>query len=179
MVISFVAVMATYKDDEPGSKAENKTTEGGAARTIVSPIKGNAMDLSEAKDEAFASGALGQGVAIEPTEGKLYAPFDGTIETFFPTGHALGLKSADGVELLVHIGMDTVDMNGDGFSPKAKQGDTVKKGDLLLEFDIDKIKAAGHSVISPVVVTNSDDFADVIPEANGAVGAGDTIITVL
>jgi PTS system beta-glucosides-specific IIC component len=181
MVIAFVATVMTYKDDEPASaKAEKTTTAGGnEIRKVVSPMKGNVKALSEAKDEAFSSGALGQGVALEPTEGKLYAPCDGTIETFFPTGHAIGMKTANGVEILVHVGMDTVEMNGDGFTPKAKQGDKVKQGDLLLEFDIEKIKAAGHSVISPIVITNTDDFADVIPAEAGDVNVGDEIITIL
>jgi PTS system beta-glucosides-specific IIC component len=142
-------------------------------------MKGTLKELSEAEDEAFSSGALGQGVAIEPSEGKLYSPCDGEIVTFFPTGHAIGMITDGGVELLIHVGMDTVDMKGDGFSPKAKQGDKVKKGDLLLEFDIDKIKAAGHSIISPVIVTNTDDYADIVPGQTGAVNAGDEIITIL
>jgi PTS system beta-glucosides-specific IIC component len=180
MVIAFVVTFVTYKDDAPAAKVEKKTTAGGnEIRKIVSPMKGTVKALSEAKDEAFSSGALGQGVAIEPAEGKLYAPCDGTIETFFPTGHAIGMKTASGVEILVHVGMDTVEMNGDGFTPKAKQGDTVKQGDLLLEFDIEKIQAAGHSILSPVVITNTDDFADVVPAEAGAVNAGDEIITIL
>jgi PTS system beta-glucosides-specific IIC component len=181
MVIAFVVTIVTYKDDEPATaKVEKKTTAGGnEIRKIVSPMKGNVKALSEAKDEAFSSGALGQGVALEPTEGKLYAPCDGTIETFFPTGHAIGMKTATGVEILVHVGMDTVEMNGDGFTPKAKQGDKIKQGDLLLEFDIEKIKAAGHSIISPIVITNTDDFADVVPAESGDVNVGDEIITIL
>jgi PTS system beta-glucosides-specific IIC component len=182
MVIAFAITFVTYKDDVPAAaKEEKKTTTAGGneIRKIVSPMKGNVKALSEAADEAFSSGALGQGVALEPAEGKLYAPCDGTIETFFPTGHAIGMKTANGVEILVHVGMDTVEMNGDGFTPKAKQGDTVKQGDLLLEFDIEKIKAAGHSIISPIVITNTDDFADVVPAEAGDVNVGDEIITIL
>jgi PTS system beta-glucosides-specific IIC component len=182
MVIAFVLTAMTYSDDAPAAAstgAKKEIAGGNKIQKLVSPMTGNLMDLSEAKDEAFASGALGPGVAIDPSEGKLYAPCDGEIVTFFPTGHAIGMMSADGAELLIHVGMDTVEMNGDGFTPKAKQGDKVKKGDLLLEFDIEKIKAAGHSTISPVVVTNSDEFADVAPEAAKAVKAGDEIITIL
>lgn len=136
------------------------------------------MDLSETPDEVFASGALGQGVAIEPAEGKVYAPCDGTVTTFASTCHAIGLTSDTGVEILIHVGMDTVDMNGDGFSPKKKEGDSVKKGELLLEFDMEKIRAAGHPVITPVVITNTDDFAEVAPAVKGDVTYGKSILTI-
>ncbi len=176
MAVSFILTFITYKDDAPSQTTEKK---GKTANNVASPMKGNVKALAESEDEAFASGALGEGLAIEPTEGKLYAPFDGEIVTFFPTGHAIGLKSADGVELLIHVGMDTVKLNGEGFTPKAKQGDHVKKGDLLLEFDIAKIKAAGYSIVSPVVVTNTDDYADVIPTDAASVNAGDEAIIIL
>ena len=180
MAVAFALTYMTYKDNEPSAAPEKKATAGGnEVRKVMSPMKGNVKALSEVEDEAFSSGALGQGLAIEPTEGRLYAPCDGVIETFFPTGHAIGMSAEGGVELLIHVGMDTVKLNGDGFTPKAKQGDHVKKGDLLLEFDIAKIKAAGYSVVSPVIVTNTDDFADVIPNDAAAVNAGDEIITIL
>ncbi len=176
MAVSFILTFITYKDDAP---AQTTTKNVKTANNVASPMKGNVKALAESEDEAFASGALGEGLAIEPTEGKLYAPFDGEIVTFFPTGHAIGLKSADGVELLIHVGMDTVKLNGEGFTPKAKQGDHVKKGDLLLEFDIAKIKAAGYSIVSPVIVTNTDDYADVIPTDAASVNAGDEAIIIL
>ena len=176
MAVSFILTFITYKDDAP---AQTTTKNVKTANNVASPMKGNVKALAESEDEAFASGALGEGLAIEPTEGKLYAPFDGEIVTFFPTGHAIGLKSADGVELLIHLGMDTVKLNGEGFTPKAKQGDHVKKGDLLLEFDIAKIKAAGYSIVSPVIVTNTDDYADVIPTDAATVNAGDEAIIIL
>ena len=176
MAVSFILTFITYKDDVP---AQTITQNVKTANNVASPMKGNVKALAESEDEAFASGALGEGLAIEPTEGKLYAPFDGEIVTFFPTGHAIGLKSADGVELLIHVGMDTVKLNGEGFTPKAKQGDHVKKGDLLLEFDIAKIKAAGYSIVSPVIVTNTDDYADVIPTDAASVNAGDEAIIIL
>ena len=176
MAVSFILTFITYKDDAPSQTTEKK---GKTANNVASPMKGNVKALAESEDEAFASGALGEGLAIEPTEGKLYAPFDGEIVTFFPTGHAIGLKSADGVELLIHVGMDTVKLNGEGFTPKAKQGDHVKKGDLLLEFDIAKIKAAGYSIVSPVIVTNTDDYTDVIPTDAASINAGDEAIIIL
>ncbi len=176
MAVSFILTFITYKDDAP---AQTTTKNVKTANNVASPMKGNVKALAESEDEAFASGALGEGLAIEPTEGKLYAPFDGEIVTFFPTGHAIGLKSADGVELLIHVGMDTVKLNGEGFTPKAKQGDHVKKGDLLLEFDIAKIKAAGYSIVSPVIVTNTDDYADVLPTDAVSVNVGDEAIIIL
>lgn len=105
----------------------------------------------------------GNGVAVMPEEGALYAPADGTISAFFPTGHAIGMTTADGVELLMHVGMDTVQLEGKGFTPLAKAGDTVKKGQKLLEFDIDLITEAGFSLVTPVLVANTAEYADVIP----------------
>lgn len=177
MAISFILTFVTYKDDAPAQTTDNEKVK--IANNIASPMKGDVKALAESEDEAFASGALGEGLVIEPTEGKLYAPFDGEIVTFFPTGHAIGLKSTAGVELLIHVGVDTVKLNGEGFSPKAKQGDHVKTGDLLLEFDITKIKAAGYSIASPVIVTNIDDYADVIPTDATSVNVGDEVIMIL
>ena len=179
MVIAFIATMATYKDDKTDKKAETKKNVSGEKKIVASPLKGEVKDLSTVEDEAFATGVLGQGVAIMPSEGKLYAPFDGEITAFFPTGHAVGMLSEDGIEILMHVGMDTVKLDGEGFTAKVAQGDKVKKGDLLLEFDMSKIKAAGYSVITPVIVTNSDQFADVVPSASGEVRAGDDLITIL
>lgn len=147
------------------------------SEVIASPFTGEVIALEKVEDEAFASGVLGGGLAVIPSEGKVFAPVDGVIETFFPTGHAMGLLSADGVEILIHVGMDTVKLNGEGFCAKAKQGDQVKKGDLLLEFDIDKIKAAGYSTVSPVIVTNSDEYSSITPVQPGNVKAGDQLIT--
>lgn len=181
MVFSFAVTLITYKDDAPATTGKSNTTTAGGnkIRKIAAPMKGNVKALEQVEDEAFSSGVLGQGLAIEPTEGKLYASCDGEIKIFYPTGHAIGMMSDDGVEVLIHVGMDTVKLNGNGFSPKVKQGDKVKKGDLLLEFDIAKIKAAGYSIISPVIVTNTDDFADVIPSDAASVTVGDEIITIL
>ena len=130
-------------------------------------------------DEAFSSGALGQGVAILPSEGKLYAPCDGEVVTFFPTGHAIGMVSDGGAEILIHVGMDTVKLDGEGFTPKVAQGAKVKKGDLLLEFDIAKITGAGYSVLTPVIISNTADYADVVPTDAKKVAALDALITVL
>lgn len=179
MVIAFVATYATYKDDAP--VAENPVKKKGEAATevIASPLKGEVKELSEVNDEAFSGGILGKGLAILPAEGKLYAPCNGEITTFFPTGHAIGISSENGAEILIHVGMDTVKLDGEGFTKKKNQGDKVKKGELLLEFDIDKIKGAGYDIITPMIITNSDDYSDVIPTDQASVAPGDDAITVL
>ncbi|MHC5229934.1 beta-glucoside-specific PTS transporter subunit IIABC [Enterococcus sp. LJL99] len=140
----------------------NHSTAKGDKIILASPIEGKVISLDKVEDQVFSSGALGKGVAIEPSKGEVYAPSDAEVTTLFPTGHAIGLTTTDGVEVLMHIGMDTVELNGVGFETFVKQGEQVKKGDLLVKFDIDKIKEAGYSVITPVVVTNSGDYLDVL-----------------
>lgn len=179
----FISEMIFYKDgsqkaDAP--KAETSAKSGSAkGGSIASPVTGEVKPLSEVEDEAFSTGALGQGLAIVPKEGKIYAPCDGEIGTFFPTGHAVGLTGTDGAEVLIHVGMDTVKLDGKGFTPKVTQGAKVKKGDLLLEFDIDYIKSQGFSVVTPMIITNSDDYTDVIPTDQKEIRHGDTAITLL
>lgn len=179
MVIAFVATYATYKDDAPVAEKPVKKKGEAATEVIASPLKGEVKELSEVNDEAFSGGILGQGLAILPIEGKLYAPCNGEITTFFPTGHAIGISSENGAEILIHVGMDTVKLDGEGFTKKKNQGDKVKKGELLLEFDIDKIKGAGYDIITPMIITNSDDYSDVIPTDQTSVAPGDDAITVL
>ena len=134
---------------------------------ISSPLTGKLVPLNSINDPVFASGAMGRGAAVQEPKGQVLAPFDGEITVFFPTGHAIGLKSDDGIELLIHVGMDTVKMNGEGFSPKKEAGDKIKKGDILLEFSPDAIKKAGYETTTPVVVTNHADFGDITIELNG------------
>ena len=189
VIVSFILEMIFYKDgDKNSSKKEVKNNSDINLKTeaakktkvsIAAPIKGNVVALADVKDEAFSSESMGKGIAIEPEEGKVYAPADGVISTFFPTGHAIGITTDSGVEILIHVGMDTVEMNGDGFEPQKSQGDKVKKGDLLLKFNIDKIKAAGHPVTTPVIITNSDDYADVIPTNAPKVDSGDELIQII
>ena len=121
---------------------------------------------------------MGKGIAIEPTEGKVYAPFDGIIETAFPTKHAIGFTSDKGVELLIHVGMDTVKLGGAHFISHIEEGQKVKKGDLLLEFDIEKIKGEGYPTVTPVIVTNSDDYSDITLTDSSSVNVGDNLIDV-
>lgn len=131
-----------------------------ADASIYAPVAGKVIKLSDIQDEAFSSGAMGEGIAIEPSEGKVYAPCDGEISVFFPTGHAVGITAKTGAEILIHVGMDTVSLDGKGFTAKVKSGEKVKKGQLLLEFDVEYIKSQNLPLTTPVVVTNSDDMAE-------------------
>ncbi len=133
----------------------------GETLEIVSPVEGKAYPLDEMQDEVFASGALGKGIAVLPSKGEVVAPADCTVSVLYPTLHAIGLKLEDGTELLIHIGMDTVSMNGEGFKKHVEEGETIKKGTPIVSFDIDKIKAAGHDTTVGVIVSNTSDFADI------------------
>lgn len=138
-----------------GSEAPKKT---GDVVELFAPIVGMLHPLSSAKDLVFAEGMMGQGVVIDPSEGKLYAPFDGQISLLFPTKHAIGLVSDEGTEVLIHIGIDTVQLDGQYFTSHVSQGDSVKQGQLLMEFDMEAIKAAGYEIQTPIIVTNSTDY---------------------
>lgn len=149
----------------------------GATVSILSPLTGEAKELSQANDPVFAQGVMGQGVLIQPSEGKLVAPVDATVSVLFPTKHAVGLVSTDGVELLMHIGMDTVNLEGQGFTAHVAQGDSVKAGDLLITFDIEAIKAAGYLTETPVIITNQDAFAPAdLPNLPTSVVAGQALL---
>ncbi|MEZ7612315.1 sucrose-specific PTS transporter subunit IIBC [Streptococcus sp. 20925_1_77] len=149
-----------------------------ADEEIVTPIVGSAVALADVNDPVFSSGAMGQGIAIKPTEGVVYAPADAEVTIAFATGHAYGLKTANGAEILIHVGIDTVSMNGEGFDQKVAQGDKVKAGEVLGTFDAAKIAAAGLEDTTMVIVTNTADFASVTPVATGSVAKGDAIIEV-
>jgi len=180
LVLGTVLVYLTYKDEETAKKAVVEE-EAAAAReeiTVYAPLSGTVIPLSEVKDEAFSSGALGQGAAVIPAEGKLYAPADGVIAAFFPTGHAVGIQTADGVEILIHVGMDTVRLNGKGFDKKVNQGDTVKKGDLILEFDLQVIEEAGLSDVTPVIITNPSGRSEIKATPAETVKPGDALLTI-
>ena len=128
------------------------------ANAIYAPLSGKAVPITEVPDPTFAEGMLGNGIAIIPDNGKVVAPCDATVETMFETGHAVSLSAANGAEVLIHVGLDTVSLKGAPFTIHVKNGDTVKKGDLLMEADLEAIKAAGLNIITPVLVCNSDDF---------------------
>ena len=146
--------------------------------TILTPIVGEVVALADVNDPVFSSGAMGQGIAVKPSQGVVYAPADAEVSIAFPTGHAFGLKTADGAEILIHVGIDTVSMNGEGFEAKVAQGDKVKAGDVLGTFDSNKIAAAGLDDTTMVIVTNTADYASVTPVASGSVVKGDAIIEV-
>ena len=169
------------------SEAEtDRLTEEAVTGTVVSPsegviqtpIVGDVVALSNVNDPVFSSGAMGQGIAVKPSQDVVYAPADAEVTIVFPTGHAYGLRTANGAEILIHVGIDTVTMNGDGFEAKVAQGDKVKAGDVLGTFDSAKIAAAGLDNTTMVIVTNTADFASVNPVASGSVAKGDAIIEV-
>ena len=150
--------VSTESFSESETKTFSDTTETSAKTIITSPVKGDIIPLTEVKDPTFAEGILGDGFAVIPTEGKVYAPFTGSCENIFDTLHALGLVSDNGIELLIHVGLETVNLNGAPFTAHVKNGQHFKKGDLLLEFDIDAIKKAGCEIQTPIIVTNTDEY---------------------
>ncbi len=157
MLIAFVATFIlvwTWGYQDPKESNEKEIV-------IFSPVKGKVVPLSEVPDETFSQEMLGKGVAIIPEQNQFYAPVSGEVSVVFPTGHAIGLTSEDGTELLIHIGLDTVQLNGDGFHVKVQQGQKIKQGDLLVEVDIDAIKEKGYSVITPILVTNPDQYQEI------------------
>lgn len=164
------------------SALPNKTTSESVialdALVINSPITGEMLDLSEVKDEAFSSGMLGYGVAFEPSEGKVVAPFNGTVVTLFPTKHAIGLVSENGVELLIHIGLNTVELNGKYFEAHVQQGDKVVQGQTLITFDLEKVKEAGYVTQIPVVVTNTTTFKEVTHDSFGIKNHNNAMLTI-
>ena len=180
-VFAAEAVAATA-DEAAGAEVANDTVaEEKAAlqdERILAPIIGQAVALSDVDDPVFSSGAMGRGIAIKPSEGVVYAPADAEVTIAFATGHAYGLKTANGAEILIHVGIDTVSMGGEGFDQKVAQGDKVKAGDVLGTFEAEKIAAAGLDDTTMVIVTNTADYASVTPVAEGALAKGDAIIEV-
>lgn len=181
--IGFVATMIVYKDDEDTVSEKEKTSNKEikvnhennknlkekivgdkllTSENIYTPIKGQVIPLINVKDDAFAQGILGKGVAIEPSEGKVFAPVKGTVTTLFPTLHAIGITTENGVEILIHVGLDTVRLNGEHFKAFVNQGDLIEKGQLLVEFDKEAIEEKGYILTTPVIVTNTDDVLEVI-----------------
>ena len=160
------------------SAADQVNSQVSSGEEIKSPMNGTVIPLSEVPDAVFSSEMLGKGFGVEPSEGKAYAPVDGEVTTVFDTKHAIGLMSKHGVELLIHIGMDTVKLNGKGFDVKVKTGDQVKAGDLLAEFDMDLIKGEGYPVTTAVVVTNTDDCEEISEVRTGAATKDTEVLTV-
>lgn len=158
--------------------APSFSDEALADLSVASPLAGTVVPLEQVKDESFAKGMLGPGIGIEPADGLVVAPFDGTVTVAFPTGHAYGLKSASGVQVLIHVGMDTVKLDGKGFTPRVAKGDVVRCGDVLAEVDLDVIREAGYETITPVVVTNKKKLGAVTPVASGEIQRGDALLDV-
>ena len=163
---------------EEAAEANEEISVAPQNETIQTPIVGDVVALENVNDPVFSSGAMGQGIAVKPSQGVVYAPADAEVSIAFATGHAYGLKTANGAEILLHVGIDTVTMNGEGFEQKVAQGDKVKAGDVLGTFDSNKIAAAGLDDTTMVIVTNTADYASVTPVASGSVVKGDTIIEV-
>ena len=159
LVVGFILTMIFYKTND--QQVENKEVTKLEEETILSPIKGEVKPIEESSDAAFASGALGKGVFINPSEGKVYAPVSGTVTVLFPSLHAIGITSDSGVELLIHIGMNTVQLEGKGFTAHIKQGDHIECGQLLVEFDMEYISKEGYSLETPVLVTNYNDLKEI------------------
>ena len=186
LIVGFILMYFTKLDHEDMTdgkveKVENNLEKDALVKqeVISSPIKGDVLPLNQVKDEVFSAGLLGKGVAIEPKEGKVVSPVDGTLTTLFPTHHALGITSDNGAEILIHVGMDTVQLEGKCFTPKAKQGDKIKAGQVLLEFDIDGIKEAGYPVTTPVIISNSDNYLDIIGTEKKEINREEELLTVM
>ncbi len=165
-------------EEKPQTEGAENTETNGKTITLYSHMNGTAVKLEDVEDEVFSQKILGEGAAVEPSEGKLYAPCDGKIDSVFDTKHAVNMVSSEGVEILLHIGIDTVKLGGQYFEAHVSDGQEVKKGDLLISFDMDKIKAAGYKVTTPIIIGNTDDYASVEPVAQNSVSAGDMILKI-
>ncbi|WP_133013829.1 beta-glucoside-specific PTS transporter subunit IIABC [Clostridium cuniculi] len=188
MVVGFVLTMIFYKDKEEVAEVmeiveeeNNGEVKANSLKKIFisSPIKGETIKLEDIEDAAFATGVLGQGLAIKPTEGKVVAPVSGDVTTLFPSLHAIGITSEEGVEILIHVGLDTVQLEGKGFKAHVKQGDKIVKGQELVTFDIDFIQESGYSIVTPVVVTNYNDYFEIAATESKSLELGDKAITVI
>jgi len=184
VVISFVISFILYKDPEEESqdKLESQSVLSESvshkAIKVVSPLKGTVVPLKQVNDPTFAEEILGKGIAIEPEEGRVLSPVNGTVVSVFETGHAVGLLSEDGAEVLIHVGLDTVQLQGKYFSVKKTAGDKVKAGDCLLEFDLEEIRSAGYDTITPVIISNHLQYQAVKSAATGHVEAGDLLLDI-
>lgn len=189
LIVAFTVALVLTLVLVPGVEAKTEAKETAARQTtrpviangdVTSPITGTLMSLSAVKDDVFAKGIMGSGFAIAPTDGKVYAPFDGKVVSVFPTKHAIGLVSRNGVELLIHIGLDTVELKGKYFDTKVVNDQSVHQGELLETFDIEAIKKAGYDTTIPVIVTNTNEFKDIaVIRADGPVQAGDSVLNVV
>ena len=144
---------------------------------LGAPVKGTCIPIQEVADPTFAEEIIGKGIAIKPSDGRVYAPADGTVSSIFPTGHAVGITTTDGVEVLIHVGLDTVELKGQHFQAAVEAGQKVKKGDFLLEADLEQISGAGYDTVVPVVICNSDEVSNLSCKTEGDVETGEEVIT--
>lgn len=178
VVLGFVLAYVTYKDKKVDDVVPSKTTDI-KKEVLASPLTGKVIPLTEVEDDAFSGEALGKGIAIIPNDGNVYAPCDGTVMTLFPTKHAIGIVSEYGAEVLIHLGVNTVQLEGKHFTAHIKQGDKVKKGQLLVNFDIDAITKAGYSLTTPIIITNTSDYMDIVTMGSEAINKNDALLTLI
>ncbi|GFI08736.1 PTS system beta-glucoside-specific EIIBCA component [Lachnospiraceae bacterium] len=173
LAVSFIATFILFKDAEAEESQAPKTAAGENA--VCSPLDGKLIDITEVKDEVFSAGILGDGMAVIPEKGELYAPVDATVDTVFDSKHAISLIGDNGAEILLHVGLDTVKLEGMHFEPQVKNGDRVKAGQLLMKFDIKEIKKAGYDIVTPIIITNSDKYK-LSKATGGLVSVGNPVI---
>jgi PTS system beta-glucosides-specific IIC component len=187
IVITFIATLILYRDTvevEEETKeleqelAKDKTVNINGAQ-IVAPIKGQLKSLKMVDDGMFSEEILGQGVAIQPEEGKVVSPVDGVVSALFDSKHAIGITSDDGLEILIHVGIDTVQLNGEGYEYHVEKGQKITVGDELITFDLDGIQEKGYKVITPVVITNSQEVGDILTANEGAIDFGAQVIRIM
>lgn len=181
-VVALMLTMVFHKEEATVESREQEVAQSVSEQVgfpVSAPLKGEVVSLETVRDEVFSSGAMGKGIAIMPSEGTVYAPFDGEIVTVYPSKHAIGLRSDTGVEVLIHIGLDTVKLNGKYFETLVTDGQKVKEGDSLVRFDMDAIAREGYDTITPIIVTNTDHYLDVLPTYTGAVEANHGVLRVI
>lgn len=191
MIVAVILMLLFYREKEAGQSdktmLDTKEHEGSVEDTpallediaICSPLKGDVLELAQVEDAAFSAGILGKGCAIVPAEGEVYAPVDGVLTTLFPTKHALGITSDDGVEVLIHIGLNTVQLNGEGFTAHVQQGERVSRGQHLLSFDLAELKDKGYCLQTPVIITNTDDYLEILSTMQKEVMPDDVLLHVM
>ena len=166
-------------DNEIQTEKETAPKADGTEIFLSSPIRGKAVPLEKVDDEVFSAGILGQGIAIEPSEGKVFAPVDGVVENVPKSKHAIAITADNDANILIHVGLDTVELDGNGFDVKVANGAKIKKGDLLMTFNLNGIKKQGYKMITPIVVCNADEFAEFKTVADGDVNVGDDVIRIV
>lgn len=184
--LGFVLVMVmglSEEKDEPKAEAKpaNRAAVGEKKNSVIyAPVTGTLIPLEKVKDAVFSSGTMGKGIAVDPEDGVIVAPFDGTVTALYPTKHAVGITSEDGVECIIHVGVDTANLQGKHFEVKVKENQKVKAGDVLLEVDLVAIIKEGYSLVTPILVTNSDEYLDVLPnETEGMIAKSEVLLTVI